>query len=394
MTGQPMKEIYLDNAATTACDGDVAALMHEIHTKSYGNPSSAHGKGFAAETLMREAYARVAKTLKCKPKEIVFTSGGTEADNLALFGAAYAHRRAGNRVITTQIEHPAVREAAKRLASEGFDVVYLPVDGEGIVDTEALKSALTPDTILVSVMAVNNETGSIEPLKEIGALIKKHCPGALFHTDAVQAYGKVPVDIRKANIDLFSASAHKIHGPKGAGFLYVREGVRLIPLMTGGGQQHDMRPGTENVAGYAGCALAAENAFAAMAETEKTLHRLRGFFCDTAVRRLDGIRVNGATGTDKERCAPHIISLSVSGVRAEVFLHALEEKGIYVSGGSACATNHPAVSETLRAIGLEKDLLESTIRLSLSKHTTTEELEETITAMEALVAQLRQFHAH
>ena len=389
-----MKEIYLDNAATTACDENVAALMHEIHTEVYGNPSSAHKKGFDAERRMRDAYARIAKTLKCKAKEIIFTSGGTEADNLALFGAARAYRRAGNRVITTSIEHPAVREAAKQLASEGFDVVYLPVDRDGIVDMNALENALTPDTILVSVMAVNNEIGSIEPLEAIGALVKETCPGALFHTDAVQAYGKVPVDIRKANIDLLTASAHKIHGPKGAGFLYVREGVRLLPLFAGGGQQHDLRPGTENVAGCAGCALAAENAFARMAEVRETLYGLRKYFCDTVALRLKDVRVNGADHADTKRIAPHIISLSVSGVRAEVLLHALEDKGIYVSGGSACATNHPAVSESLRSIGLEKELLDSTVRLSFSKHTTKEELEETVSALEALVPQLRQFRAH
>ena len=381
-----MSEIYLDNAATTRCDADVAALMHEIHTEDYGNPSSAHAKGFSAERRMREAYERVAKTLKCRTKEIVFTSGGTEADNLALCGAAHALKRMGNRILTTQIEHPAVKESVKRLSEEGFDVGLLPVDAEGVVDMDALAESLTSDTILVSVMAVNNEIGSVQPLKEIGALVKARCRHALFHTDAVQGYGKIPLDIREAKIDLLSASAHKIHGPKGAGFLYVKDGVRLVPQIPGGGQQAGLRSGTENVAGYAGCALAAEKACADAGAVMEHLYALRAYFCEEVVKRVPDVQVNAVS-----RSVPHILSFSVRGVRAEVLLHALEDKGIYVSGGSACATHHRAVSETLLAIGLEEDLLESTIRFSFSKYTTAEELDETIAALAVCVPQLRRF---
>lgn len=381
-----MYEIYLDNAATTRCDDDVAALMHEIHTIDYGNPSSAHAKGFSAEKRMREAYERVAKTLKCRTKEIVFTSGGTEADNLALLGAAYALRRMGNRILTTEIEHPAVKETVKRLSEEGFEVVLLPVDSEGVVDLDVLSDALTQDTILVSVMAVNNEIGSVQPLKEIGTLVKSRCRHALFHTDAVQGYGKIPIDVKEAKIDLMSVSAHKLHGPKGAGFLYVKDGVRLVPQVLGGGQQASLRSGTENVAGYAGCALAAETACAGIRAVMEHLYALRAYFCEEMVKRVPDVQLNALS-----RSVPHIVSLSVRGVRAEVLLHALEEKGIYVSGGSACATHHRAVSDTLRAIGLEADLLESTIRLSFSKYTTAEEMEATLEALSVTVPHLRRF---
>ena len=382
-----MYEIYLDNAATTRCDEDVAALMHEIHTVDYGNPSSAHAKGFSAEKRMREAYERVARSVRCRTKEIVFTSGGTEADNLAILGAAYALKRMGNRILTTQIEHPAVKEAVRRLSDEGFDVGLLPVDRDGVTDMEVLSGALTSDTILVSVMAVNNETGSVQPLKEIGALVKARCKHALFHTDAVQGFGKIPIDVKEAKIDLLSVSGHKLHGPKGAGFLYVKDGVRLVPQILGGGQQASFRSGTENVAGYAGCALAAEKACADMGAVMEHLYALRAYFCEEVVKRVPDVQVNAW-----EHSIPHILSLSVRGVRAEVLLHALEENGIYVSGGSACATRHRAVSETLQAIGIEEALLESTIRLSFSKYTTAEELEETLEALAVIVPRLRRFH--
>ena len=381
-----MYEIYLDNAATTGCDEEVAALMHEIHTVDYGNPSSAHAKGFSAERRMREAHERVARTLKCRAKEIVFTSGGTEADNLAVLGAAHALKRMGNRILITQIEHPAVKEAAGRLAEDGFDVEMLPVDANGVVDPEVLSQALTNDTILVSVMTVNNEIGSVQPIKEIGGLVKSRCKHALFHTDAVQGYGKIPIDVKEAKIDLMSASAHKLHGPKGAGFLYVRDGVRLVPQILGGGQQASVRSGTENVAGYAGCALAAEKACADMGPVMEHLYMLRAYFCEEVVKRIPDVQANAL-----ERSVPHILSLSVRGVRAEVLLHALEEKGIYVSGGSACSAHHRKVSETLCAIGLEEALLDSTIRLSFSKYTTAEELEKTLEVLAVVVPHLRRF---
>ena len=384
-----IKEVYLDNAATTRCDRDIAEKMMEIMTEDYGNPSSAHRKGIDAEKYIREAGDRIAKTLHCTRGEILFTSGGTESDNLALIGAAYAGKRHGTRIITSYFEHPAVLHTLQRLSGEGFDIVYLPVDKSGVIETEALQNALTEETILVSIMAVNNEIGTAQPLETIGNLIREKAPKSLFHTDAVQGYGKVPIDVRKAGIDLLSVSAHKIHGPKGVGFLYIREGVRLIPQITGGGQQKDLRSGTENVPGIAGLGMAAQKAFDHFISDHEKMEELRDYFCEQVLSILDDVQING--DCNQVICAPHIISLSVRGVRAEVLLHALEEKSIFVSSGSACSTNHPAVSKTLYAIGLDQDLLDSTIRFSLSRYTTREELDYTLEALKELVPALRRF---
>lgn len=402
-----IKEVYLDNAATTRCDRDIAEKMMEIMTEDYGNPSSAHRKGIDAEKYIREAGDRIAKTLHCTRGEILFTSGGTESDNLALIGAAYAGKRHGTRIITSYFEHPAVLHTLQRLSGEGFDIVYLPVDKSGVIETEALQNALTEETILVSIMAVNNEIGTAQPLETIGNLIREKAPKSLFHTDAVQGYGKVPIDVRKAGIDLLSVSAHKIHGPKGVGFLYIRDGVRLIPQITGGGQQKDLRSGTENVPGIAGLGMAAQKAFDHFVSNHEKMEELRDYFCKQVLNELEDVQINGIYDLQKNRnvnnepddehqvnrliCAPHIISLSVRGVRAEVLLHALEEKSIFVSSGSACSTNHPAVSKTLYAIGLDQDLLDSTIRFSLSHYTTKEELEYTVEALMELVPALRRF---
>ena len=426
-----VNEIYLDNAATTRCDQDVAEKMLEIMTRDYGNPSSAHRKGMEAEKYVRESGEMIAKTLHCTRSEILFTSGGTESDNLALIGGAYAGKRRGTRIITSCFEHPAVLHTLQRLSGEGFDIVYLPVTQNGQIETEALYDALTEETILVSIMAVNNEIGTAQPLLTIGKMIREKAPKALFHTDAVQGYGKIPLDVRAAKIDLLSVSAHKIHGPKGAGFLYVRDGVRLIPQITGGGQQKDLRSGTENVPGIAGLGLAAMKAFENFAADHAQMAELRDYFCEQVLSKLDDVYVNGISElsqtslkmdtaepfTDKSdkqddtsadqsiyksdsesqsnqfSCAPHIISFSVRGVRAEVLLHALEDKGIYVSSGSACSTNHPAVSKTLYAIGLDQDLLDSTIRFSLSRYTTKEEIDYTLKALKEIIPALRRFRA-
>jgi len=396
-------EIYLDNSATTKCDEDVAAIMMKAYTQDYGNPSSVHQKGMDAEKYIRAALEEIAATLKCDRKEIIFTSGGTESDNLALIGAAYAQRRLGNRIITSCFEHPAILYTLKRLAAEGFDVVYLPVDEKGMISLEDLKNALTPDTILVSIMAVNNEIGTVQPLEEAGDLIKRLCPKAYFHTDAVQGYGKIPLNVKKAKLDLISISSHKLHGPKGMGFLYVKEGVKLIPQITGGGQQRDIRSGTENVPGIAGLGLASHNAYTNFDETVKRLYGLRNFFIEEITKKLDAVRINGIGITDNKGhiaevsccvCAPHIISLSVQGVRAEVLVHALEQKNIYVSSGSACSSNRPSTSGTLYAIGLPNDLLDSTVRISMSKYTTKEELENTVSALLEIVPKLRKYTVH
>lgn len=381
-------EVYLDNAATTRCDNEVAALINEILVNDYGNPSSMHALGVKAERRIKTSLEQIAKTLKCKPNEILFTSGGTESDNLALLGVAHAYARTGNHIITTAIEHPAVAEAAAQLEKEGFRVTYLPVDKEGIVSLSALEEALCDDTILVSVMQVNNELGSVQPIEEIGRIIKARRSDIFFHVDGIQGYGKVPLSLSRAQVDLYSVSAHKIHGPKGAGFLYVKKGVRLLPLLHGGGQQNDLRSGTENVAGCAGTGLAAEKVFSTMEEDAARMRALRSLFCEGVLQEMEDVVVNGAGA---ESASPHIVSLTVRDVRAEVLLHALEDKGIYVSAGSACATNHPKVSPVLKAAGLSDEDASSTIRFSLSRETTKEEIVTTLDALKDVVPTLRKF---
>ena len=387
-------EIYLDNAATTPCDAEVARLMSEYYTEEYGNPSSAHARGFRAEQRLKEAAEQIAKTLKCKPKELIFTSGGTESDNMALRGIAHAKQREGKRILISAVEHAAVAQTAAALEEEGYEVIRIPVDGEGVLRTDALKDALTDDVILVSVMAVNNEVGAIQPLREIGALVREYAPKAVFHTDAVQGYGKIPLDLKAAGIDALSVSAHKLHGPKGTGFLYLRDGVRIEPLLTGGGQQQGLRPGTIDVPAICGMALAAEKACAARATQMARLEEIRKAFCETVRGKLADVRVNGPAGGDakaQEHAAAHIISLTVTGVRSEVLMHALEDRGIYVSAGSACSTHRVTASATLRAIGLTDEDAASTIRISMSADTKGEEMEQTAQALAELVPQLRKY---
>ncbi len=383
-----MKVIYLDNSATTRVAPEVSALTMKIMDQEYGNPSSMHMKGVEAENRIKEAKKQIAKTLRVNEKELIFTSCGTEADNLAIIGGALTHKRAGQHLITTKIEHPAVLESMKVLEEMGFGVTYLPVDENGRICLSDLEEAIRPDTILVSIMYVNNEVGSIMPIEEAGKLIKEKNPNTLFHVDAVQGYGKLPIRPSKAKIDLLTASGHKIHGPKGVGFLYVRDGVRLKTLMPGGGQQHGMRSGTENVPGIAGLGLAAEMAYRNLDEDMDRLYALRDYFV-TEVEKIDGTQVNGLPGRES---APHVISVSFDGIdRSEVLLHALEDKGIYVSSGSACSTNHPGISATLSAMGVKKEYLNSTLRFSMSAYTTKEELTETVEALKEILPMLRRF---
>ena len=381
-------EIYLDNSATTMCYPDVAELTNTIMTQDYGNPSSMHHKGLVAERYIRNAAEKIAATLRADTSEILFTSGGTESDNLALIGTARANMRMGKHLITTRIEHPAILETMKYLESEGFEVTYLPVDENGIVSLEDLEKAIRSDTIMVSLMYVNNEIGAVEPITEAGAMIKRLNPRTIFHVDAVQGYGKFRICPKHMGIDLMSVSGHKIHGPKGVGFLYIRSGVKISPITYGGGQQKGMRSGTENVPGIAGLARAAEEIYADFDTEHARMQEIKTYFVHTLSERLEDIRFNGKTD---EESAPHIISVSIRGVRAEVLLHALEDKEIYVSAGSACASNRPHVSETLKAIQLENSLLESTLRLSMSVFTTREQIDYTIQALCDIVPMLRRY---
>ena len=382
-------ECYLDNSATTRCTKSVAQVMTEVMCGAYGNPSSLHHKGVEAERYVREARETIAKTLKCTPKEIFFTSGGTESDNLAIRGAAYANARQGRHLITTSVEHPAVLNTMQYLEQQGYEVTYLPVDEYGRVRLSDIEAAIRPDTILVSMMHTNNEIGALEPIAEAGELIKRVNPNTLFHVDAVQGYGKSRIYVKRMKIDMLSVSAHKIHGPKGIGFLYVGDRVKIRPIVFGGGQERGLRSGTENVPAIAGMAQAAEEIYQNLDEDVERMYGLRARLED-GIRRLENVRFNTLPGRES---APHVLSVSFAGVRSEVLLHALEDKGIYVSAGSACASNHPETSgsATLRAIGLEKELLNSTIRFSLSAFTTEEEIDNTVQALGELVPMLRRY---
>lgn len=385
-------EVYLDNSATTRVFPEVAELMTKVMCEDYGNPSSMHRKGMEAEQYIRYAKETLAKLLKVSEKEILFTSGGTESDNMALIGCAMANQRRGRHLITTRIEHPAILQTMHYLETQGFRVTYLPVDRTGRICLEDLRKAMGPDTILVSIMYVNNEIGSLQPIAEAGALIKKMNPQTLFHVDAVQGFGKFKIYPKKMNIDLMSVSSHKIHGPKGVGFLYVGEKVKILPITYGGGQQKNMRSGTENVPGIAGMTMAAEKIYEKFEEEVNKLYEIKEYFIQ-GVQRMEGIQVNGLIpdAPDYRGTAPHVVSVSVAGVRSEVLLHALEEKGIYISAGSACASNKPQTSETLKAIGLQRELWDSTIRFSFSVFTTKEEIDYTLEVMYDMIPMLRKY---
>lgn len=380
-------EAYLDNSATTACFEEVAQLMHKIMCEDYGNPSSMHHKGVEGEKYLRDATKTLADLLKTDEKEILFTSGGTESDNIALIGTAMANHRRGRHLITTRIEHPAVLQPMAYLENQGFQVTYLPVDHEGKISLEDLKRAIRPDTILVSIMHTNNEIGSVQPIAEAGELIKRMNPQTLFHVDAVQGFGKFRIYPAKAHVDMLSVSGHKIHGPKGVGFLYIRKGARVNPIIYGGGQQKGMRSGTENVPGIAGLAKAAELVYQNLDQDMDRMYGLRDMLVE-GIGDIEDVRVNGCPGREG---AAHIVSLSVRGVRSEVLLHALEERDIYVSAGSACSSNKPQMSATLKAIGVERELLDSTIRFSFSVFTTAEEIQYTIQALHELIPALRRY---
>ncbi len=393
-----MKEIYLDNAATTRVYDEVAAFAVKLMCEDYGNPSSMHMKGVQAERYLKEAAQKLAKLMKVDAGEIIFTSGGTESSNLAIIGAAMANRRAGQHIITTRVEHPSVYNPAVFLEEMGFEVTFLPVDARGLVRLDALKEAIRQDTILVTVMAVNNVIGAVEPLEDIAQIVHAANPNTLIHVDAVQAFGKLKIYPKKLGIDMLSVSGHKFHAPKGTGFLWVRNGVKVHPLMLGGGQQKNMRSGTDNVPGWAAMAMAAEMEYSDFDEKIDSLYEKRAYFIDQ-VSAIEGTVINGGRGRGSFRLsedgeatsAPHVVSVSFADVRAEVLLHALEEKGIYVSSGSACSSNHPAISGTLKAIGAQKQYLDATIRLSFSFDTTREELDACVEALRELVPMLRRY---
>ncbi len=385
-------EVYLDNSATTRVFPEVAELMTKIMCEDYGNPSSLHMKGVQAENYLRNAKEILARILKVNERELLFTSGGTESDNMALVGCALANRRRGNHLITTQIEHPAVLQTMNYLENQGFRVTYLPVDKNGLIRLNDLQRAMTQDTILVSVMYINNEVGMIQPIAKIGELVKRMNPYTLFHVDAVQGFGKGRIYPKKMNIDLLSVSSHKIHGPKGVGILYVNDKVKIQPIIFGGGQQQNMRSGTENVPGVVGMAKAAEMLYNNLDKDLVHLYACKRRFIE-GIYKMEDVQVNGLAEGDLygEKSAPHIVSVSFRGVRSEVLLHTLEDLGIYVSAGSACSAHKPQPSATLRAMGTEKALLESTIRFSFSIFTTMEEIDYTLQVLYDKIPMLRRY---
>ena len=386
-------EVYLDNSATTRAYECVRDIVGKVMCEDYGNPSSMHKKGVDAEAYVREAKETLAKILKVQEKELYFTSGGTESDNLALIGGARANHRAGKHLITSSIEHPAILNTMRYLEEEeGYRVTYLPVDEYGRIRLDALKEALCDETILVSVMYVNNEVGAVQPIDEAVRIVKEYNPDILFHSDAVQGFGKYKIYPKRQKIDLLTGSGHKIHGPKGVGLLYVGDKVKIQPIVFGGGQQQNLRSGTENVPGIAGLAKAAEMLYSRFDEDHARLCACKRRFIE-GVRELDQVTVNGLLPDAPygEGTAAHIVSVSFAGVRSEVLLHALEDKGIYVSAGSACSAHKPQPSATLKAIGVDKSLLDSTIRFSFSVFTTEEEIDVCLRALYNIVPMLRRY---
>lgn len=380
-------EVYFDNSATTRCYDSVKDIVIRTMTEDFGNPSAMHLKGVEAEKYVKDSAAQLARILKVQEKEILFTSGGTESDNLALIGGAMANKRSGNHIITTAVEHPAVSQPALFLQEQGFEVTYLPVDSRGVVKLDALEAVLRPDTILVSVMFVNNEVGAVMPVEEISRRIREKSPKALFHVDAIQAFGKYRIYPKKMGIDLLSVSSHKIHGPKGVGFLYISEKAKIQPQILGGGQQSGMRSGTDNVPGIAGLGVAAEEIYRNLDANVEKMYCLKEHIAK-GLAKIPDIRMNGM---DIREGAPQILSISVMGVRSEVLLHSLEERGIFISAGSACSSHKRKPSSTLAAMGMPKDQIESTVRLSFSEENTMEEADYFLQVMEEIVPMLRRY---
>lgn len=380
-------DVYFDNSASTKVSEKAIEIMLKTMRDDYANTSGKHIKGVEAESYVKDAADIIAKTLKVKKGEIIFTSGGTESNNMALIGGAMSRKRYGKHIIISGIEHPAVYRPAEFLTEQGFELSVLPVNGEGQVDLELLKSTIRDDTVLVSVMYVNNEIGAIEPVEEISKIVKAENKDILFHVDAIQAYTKLRINPKSQGIDMLSASGHKFHGPKGVGFLYIDSNVKINPIIFGGGHQRGMRSGTLNTTGIAGMGVAAKEAYDNFDERINKISELKYYLMDE-LEKTEGAILNTGRG---ENFAPQVISVSFEDIRAEVLLHALEDRGIYVSSGSACSSNHPGISGTLKAIGVRENLLDATIRISLSELNNKEEADYFIKNLKELLPLLRKF---
>lgn len=379
-------EVYFDNSATTRVYDEAIDIMVKTMKEDYGNPSSLHLKGLDAEHLVKNSTNKVCKILKCLPEEIVFTSGGTESNNMAIVGSALAKKRTGKHIVVSSVEHASVSAVMQFLIREGYEVTYVPCNEKGIVSPEAFADAVRDDTILVSCMHINNEVGSIMPVAEISRAVKKKNPNVYFHVDAIQSFGKIETLPKNMGADLMSVSGHKIHGPKGSGFLYIKKGILIRPIIYGGGQQKNMRSGTENVPAIAGLGVAVEKTFDDFDNKIQHISSLRNALVQ-GLTSIDEVYTN----SDVQNGAPHIASISFVGVRAEVMLHALEDKGIYVSSGSACSSNKSKESAVLTAMGLDKKRLESTLRFSFGEDNTMEEVEYAINTIKEMLPILRHY---
>jgi len=373
-------EAYLDNSATTPLCRKAKARMVDAIENAWGNPSSLHEKGIEADLLLKSSRRALSTALSCTEKEILFTSGGTEGNNLAVFGAAHALKRRGNRVITSAVEHPSVQKAFDRLEAEGFEVIRIPTDKKGFVDFGDLENAVNEKTVLVSIMAVNNEVGTIQPVEKITKIVKRKNAPALIHVDAVQAFGKIPLTPKKWGIDLMTVSSHKIHGPKGVGALFIKEGTKLSPVAAGGGQERDIRPGTEPMPAIAGFYGAVEEL--KIKENLLKLTELRDYLASELAKR-DFVTVNSP-----ENALPYIVNLSLRGLRSETVLNFLSDMGIYVSSGSACSKGHK--SPVLTAMGLDDALIDSSLRVSMSRFTTKEQLDYFLEGIDTAVKVIRK----
>ena len=376
------KLIYLDNAATTKpCAEAVRAFMESA--ECFGNPSSLHRLGLDSEKQINKAKEIICSKLGIDKNDLYFTSGGTEANNTAIFGTAYAREKLGKRVITTSIEHPSVLECFKRLEKEGFDVHYLTVDTNGHISLSELEELLTEDTTLVSVMHVNNETGAVQPVDEIKGLMRKKAPKALLHCDCVQSFGKLPVEPKKWGADLISISSHKIHGFKGTGAIYIKNGVNIKPLIYGGEQQKEIRPGTENTAGIVSFGAAVE----AYKYNDEEMRKFRNGFAEKILEELDDVIVNGSEYNN----SGSVLNLSFCGIKAEILLHSLEAKGIYVSTGSACSSHKPSPSHVLTAMGKTKREIDGAIRFSFSEPLSSEDEEYAVKTIVSEFKTIRKY---
>ncbi|MCI1960183.1 MAG: cysteine desulfurase [Clostridia bacterium] len=381
-------KVYFDNAATTRALPEVCDLMTNIYTQNYGNPSSVSIMGLEADNILKDSAKKLASLINCGPEEIYFTSGGTESDNWAVFGTAKGYIRSGKHIITTKTEHPAILNPFKVLESEGWDVDYLDVDEKGYINIKELSDTIRDDTVLVSIILINNETGTIQDAEKIGKSIKEKNKNTLFHLDAVQAFGKYRIDVKKWNVDMLSASGHKFNAPKGTGIFYLKKGLKVKPLLYGGGQQKNNRPGTENTAGAAAIAMAAEESYKDYDENTRKIRELKAHLFKGIKENISGVFING---DDFEKASPYVLNVGFENIRSEVLLHALEEKSIFVSAGSACNSKKKVQSSVLEAMGKNDEQIQGSVRFSFSRFSTIEEADYVISALKEIVPVLRKF---